>query len=660
MSRLTRILVTGADGLKGQTFDQPLAGVDVFAGPNGAGKTTRLLAISAGLRNLADTPSDATRDYLGPTRPHAVVSLDWSDGRRLTRDLSASIRSRTSRRDDGISQALAGPQYVRWDLGDFANASESDRAKLVERVCIAAGVLTTWTRERVAAEVLAPLEKAHPALATMKAALSPALWDGRPEDVPGWLPRALALARDEYTEANAAQAAATKQAQGYADEPGPPPPAGTLPGARAELERVEGQLRAARVAVQAIGQASGAQAKHEAEGVRIAGALEASRLALEARQDEVRAAGSVLGANVADYEATLNGAVDAATEAHHLWRAAAARVETLTATLADMNARANTPSRCRHCNGEDPLGASDRPDEYDIEAMTAALSLARRWARRYKGAQSECVAAEQKAAAALQAARAANLAHHEHGARAQHALDVQAAVHAGVNAALAAWRDRAPVAPSTDQALAFTDPESLQAEVDALDGQARNLRADVELHIRAQERERGMQEAIARREAAVARFTGVKALGEALKGLQARVAVDVFGPLCAQANVFLAAVAPELAVVFRSAGDFGATWARPNGTTAYVPFWSLSDSDRALVSLALAAAVATLTKAPWRAVVADRFEIVDEARRPRVLAGLARLVATGALDNVALALVAAARPVSMPEGVTVHWLGGAT
>ena len=110
-------------------------------------------------------------------------------------------------------------------------------------------------------------------------------------------------------------------------------------------------------------------------------------------------------------------------------------------------------------------------------------------------------------------------------------------------------------------------------------------------------------------------------------------------------------------VVFNSISDFGAFF-DDDCDGHYVPFWGLSDSERAITGAAIASALIRLSGAPWKGLLIDGLECVDSARLPPLLRALARMVETGALDNVLLTH-RAVTPAEIPvvEGVTIHWVG---
>lgn len=651
MPRLSKI---AARHLKGRDFDEQLAGVDLFLGPNGSGKSSRLLAVTAGLYGISDspTPSNSRQEYLGPERPEALVTLLWEDGTPLVRNLSQGPRTKAGQNADARASMLAGEALVRWDLADFARASEGDRAKLIERVCTAGGAAGGWDEARIRSclrdELDLPLDgngsaqvpTGHPLLDLVRAVS----FAGRP--VGEWLARALEWARGEYTAANAAQRETAHAAEAAERALQAPAPGGDLPAKRREVEDLERQDRAAGDAL------AGAEARARqagdaaAEGERLAQAV--GRAQDDVRVTSGRLAGlltdepvSVLAdATAADQlAATALGLADrAAREA----RSKADAAHAACVTLEDLAGKAGA-NACIHCGAVDPLDLQARVQEASDLADAAGDTA------------DDCDAAVTLARRALQRATDAVLRARERDTLVTQATAAEGAARkrlAEAEAALGAWQERQAAAPAAPGG----DLEQLRADRAALAERLRVARGHVEALVRRETLATQHQRAVAMREKARARFDNVKALGEALKALQARVAADAYGPLQDSANRFLLEAGVPLVVLFRSAADFGAVLANET----YVPYWSLSDSERALVGAALAVAFARLSRAPWVAVLLDGLERLDADRLPGVLRALAALRSRGEIDNAVLALVAT-DPAMIPavEGVVAHWLGRA-
>lgn len=419
MDRLTRITIHGA-GFKGRPFDQPLTGADLFVGPNGSGKSSRLLAIAAIRSGLAETPTDPTREYLGPTRPAAEGVLLFEGGAEVRRDLSKG-KGKDAERSSLEGERLMGGHVVRWDLADFARATDKDRASLLERVCNAAGAAGTWTgtkadaflRKQMGIDRGAGLAGDHP----LNLALSS--WSsGKP--VGTWLAERAKWMDDIFTAANAAQKLATNaaaEASKHLDDV--EIPAGTLAAKRAELAQVkaQGEQIKADIAAAEASQARGDLASMETASravvdaeQAVTGAAEAVRVAqaaaergpdgaavTRAKAELVEARAKVLAlpdpATLADAvaqaeadlqakEAALASAVtraDKAAAAHRRESEALAALDGGIGALSSL--LSDAAGNCRHCDGEDPLGLGLRLETEQarraelVEAVASASSV---------------------------------------------------------------------------------------------------------------------------------------------------------------------------------------------------------------------------------------------------------------------------------------------
>jgi hypothetical protein len=130
--QLRSIRCDGADGLRGRKFHIDLTGVDVIVGANGDGKSTVLDALGAAFHGLAENPNDPLRTFVGPL-PRASVTVEIA-GRSFRRDLSKGPRTGAAKQATGEIGAIAGPRFVRWDLGNFARGTDRERQHLFDAV----------------------------------------------------------------------------------------------------------------------------------------------------------------------------------------------------------------------------------------------------------------------------------------------------------------------------------------------------------------------------------------------------------------------------------------------------------------------------------------------------------------------------------------------
>lgn len=642
MPRLDRVAVRGRAGLKGRTLDVKLTGADVFAGPNGSGKSTHLLAILAGLRGLATTPTDTTREYLGPGEVDAYVDLVF-DGRLASRDLSKT-KGKAAIASDALANEIAGPHLVRWDLADFARATDSARAKLLDEVCRVAGATGDWTPDKVRATLVRRLGEGSDAAGTPLAELIAA----RPLRGPAgdWVNDAIAWAEPAYTTANAAQKHAVTAAEALAAERASAPAiAGDLAEARARIAKLETLAADAKSKLSAARASGRARTDHEARGARLADAVATAEEAKAAAEAGLVEAKRAVDAAVPPIENPAGPAGRAAVEATTAARAAAAAdaeqratLERARVALAAAEARLETlrglsgqaAGDCRHCGAADPLGLGDaiaaaaaevEERALDVEDADADAAISSARLAKARAAESAAQAAHVEAREAWGEANRRNADAVVGQARANSALSAATKTYDAAVAELAAWQEIA--APT-----AVHDTSALDADVAAATAELATAKEHHEAVVRRQELEATFQRAVATREEATARFAQVKALGAALKELRAEIAASVYGPIQEVANGLLLDAGSDLAVEFRDAADYGAR----RGET-FIHFAALSDAERATVGAALSFAFAHLTGAPWVAVILDGLEAIDADHLPGLLRAFTDRVEAGKLDN---------------------------
>ena len=668
MSKLSKITVDG-DGLKGQTFEVELEGVDVFAGPNGAGKTTRLLAVTAGLRGLAESSTDSRREYVGD-RPNATVELCFDGKPVYRRDLSKT-RGKDVAAFDARADELAGPHLVRFDLADFATDTHTNRAKVLDQVCSVAGASGVWTWGRVRSEVWTALELPNPLPEHHEAGKILGSYAESAE--PGELvAAAIGRAREAYTDANAAQKNTKAKAAGMLEERSGVETLGTLEDARRARDEAQERRNKANEALVTAKSASEAVESHMKRGESLSKELSRAETALEGLDADQVEADRKRG-EVGDLEAIK--ATEA--EARKAFKSAEIRFESVDEDFVDATEEASKAKQeaatargaisvlegmktdadavCQHCGKDDPLDVVHRIElaKIDLDAAVEIEELAddelkilRRRRDRAKG-ELEAKRAELVTAASA-STKSGNLAARVEAEqqRIYKAREAYSKEVAEAEVDLQAWKEEEiPAAPGLN-------PSGLAAALQAAEEDLARGNDLVEKIVRSEEREAALQQAIADRDAAVERFDFLKKLGGELKRIREAIATAAFEPIENAANGLLDSAEIGLRIKFREASDFGAY-----RDDAWISFWSLSDSERALVGAAIAYSFATLTGSPWRAVVLDRLEAIDRPRLRRVLTAFAAKVRDGELDNMIGALVADEDAVDPElEGVTVHRL----
>lgn len=691
MSRLRGVAVTG-DGIKGWTGEVRLTGCDVFTGTNGAGKSTRLLAVIAGLRGMAQSPSDPVKVWLGGPRPDSMVELAFADG-VLVRDLS-KVSGKDATRADLEAERLAGPHVARWDLADFASASDQVREDTIRRAAASSASTAAGASAMLADYAARPPDPAPAdwldvvkARQTVCAELVKAVPAPSSGLAGAWIEQAFAWLRTSYTAANADARTAAAAATEAMRTDGAARPSGSLADARARLAKaqadlaeVEGELAKAQGTARSV-------EEFAARGKRLVGAVDQAQQRLEALRArpettaqpagpdiaalEQAAQQAILAVDAADkavadavskrdaLKVTEQAARDAATSAR-----AAADEKRATAALLRELAQSATGA-CTHCGGADPLGLEARiaAAEADVASAEAELderaesladtstdyTIATGRVRKAEAAQREAVSARTSATARLDAAKsqaATTAARAEQDAqRARSEVKAAEETLATAESELRLWQaEQAPVLP-VGGVGSITARQVLAKEL------VRTESAAVEEMARGEEREKGRQAAIARRDTTAQRLAAVKAVGDALKLVQADIARQAYGPICDRANELLTLAASPLRARMDGPDSFGAT--TPRGD---IPFAALSDAERAIVGAAFAYALITLSNTPWRALVLDGLEKVDEGNLAGLLHGLGEMVARGQIDNVIGALQTT-EPLGEIEGVTFHHLG---
>ena len=632
MSRLLKVRYT----LKGQQREVETSPVVLVTGPNGSGKSTLLLAVSAGLWGLAQSPTDPVRPYIGPERGGSVELV--FDAGIIRRDLSQGGQAKDAQRATLDAERIAGAHLVRWDLADFASVSDTNREKLLRSICGAVQATALKLPESPLLGQLLRVERLE-------------------QDAGTWLERSLKWAADRFTEFNAAQKTAAEGAKAAGEAAEKEAPPGTLSGAKAELERLQAQvaeLRAqAATAQRDAAQAQRAEADRQRAAARYAeaekerdaltaqlqqpapdldglkAALEAAEIALAAAVERNRAAGSAASQGDAPHKIL-------------------AKMEAVKAGLEGQIAALEGQQDvvCAHCGHADPLAIGARIAELRRKLEGQQLDI--------EDAQLEADVADRHAAKRMEAYQAASAA--ELSARDAYRVAVGVAAQRGHlearRTALEAEMGRltATIQAVPVQAGGFAS----QALLEGLEEQLVVAMASHDAHVRCAERGRVYQEALIKRTRAEADFVAIKQLKADLQALQADVAAKAWGPLQTAANELLAAMGSPLRASVRSAADFGATDARRDG--GYASFWALSDAERATVGAALALAMVRLSNAPWRALVIDGLEKMDEEALEGFLCGVVEAQKQGWIDNFVGALVANAELEGMDD-IQQVWMG---
>lgn len=699
MSTTARVLsatVAGRDGIKGQRFAVSLTGCDVFAGPHGSGKSTRIAAVKAlAACGFASTPTDSKHPWIGG-RPNATVTaeLESAGGHRETvsLDLSKTDSAKDNAGDAALIRRALGEQVVSFDLSDFEAGTDKARSEVVSGVLRAAGVLG-WGVEKVDDYLAENMREngwagaAHPAVE-----IAGAITD----DTAQWVEDAILAMKSARTTSNATQGNANKLADGLQkrlDEAARPER--TLNAVEADLATARARQRELEDAETGRAAVAKAHKAHADQGERLLSAVseaaterddaddalamaradlaacaplstEAGEAALAAK--EAAEADHVAARTVADAaKAKLAAARRAADAERAKVQAAKDSLCAAEAALAAVAGLLDDDAACVHCGGTDPLGIAARVEEHRQQVATArdavenaewdagpALDALSRAEDAAAAAVAQLSVTREAVEAANKAYRAAQDDYREARAtrdrceakveQAKARLARAATAHEAAEGRLREWQaTEAPPAPAAAVE---------QAESEALAAQVEQLEALRTAHLKHAKLVEEHARAVADRDDAVERFAQVKATQKALTALRDAMARDAFGAIEAAAQPLLEA--SDLRVQFRDASDFGASvgqsWPQP---CDYAHFAGLSGAQRVLVGAALAVAFARLSGAPWRAVILDDLQVIDEGRRLPFLERVAELCAEGEIQ-----FVGGVSHGALPEGVNRIDLSG--
>lgn len=598
-----------AEVFQGRSLDVRIDSPAVlFVGPNGSGKSTRLRALQVGLVGAAQSPADRSRPYLGPEAIGAVTIHSGADV--LTRPIGLSPAAKPAKEATDRARTLFGAGVVAFDLADFAAASQADRSETLKGILAAAGPSRTSLAD-LAARLRTLLDlPARPAeippshaLAELATARPMKASDGLPPTALSWLDSATAWADAALTAANA-EAKRTDRI---------PEPVQAPDGDPADMEAERDRLRGELADLAAAAKARASLA------ARLATAQEALDRARRAEPPQA-------GPTAAEIEAAAAAQSDAEMRVQEArnWLEAAqdgsrAAERAHTAAVAALRVALGHRSQvCRHCGAADPLGEAPDLDALRATAARASADL--------DAEQGSLDAAEEETREAQAAYRdaATEVRRLDTAARAAQA---SAPDLAGPTAQVAELRRQLDEAPEP------VDAAPLHNRIAVLDDAIRRA-------ARAAQVNEARESAIVARDTAVARRAGIVALRGALATVRGELAAEVLGPLRVAADALLVAAGETMRTWFADDGSsFGATL-DPSPDAERVPYWCLSDSERSLVGASIAVGIATLSRAPYRAVILDGMERMDAERLPRVLSALASGAARGEYQFIGAAVSA--------------------
>lgn len=661
--RLTQIAVSG-EGVKGRRFHHGLTGVDVFYGPNGAGKSSRLLAILGARLGFADVPTDPERPYIGE-KPGAAITVSFSDGASLFRSAGEGARSTTFKVQTGEFERRMGPSLAQVDLSDLMREPEGSRHNLLKRV------LEAHQADVDPAEVIAMLSKDGEA----KVALNGLLRENpqpKKKDLHRWMNEADVFADEKAKHWNAQQRelnAVVKQ--GVETIPG----VRTVPEVERDLEAYRRQLAEAEAGAGARVEILKGREAHEKLGNELSQGLanlDEEEAKAKAVTQECRGRWAVLSRNVTVATAehgelveklkvaqaeqpALKASAEKAINAVNVAATAVATSEAGISLLGELCSDSGlSASACKDCGAEDPLDLTERRykavkllERQDVllkrrqaEGVEAqsALDKSKQAVRQFELSVTQAKAKLEAAQAALQKSSAA-----EDEAKA--ALERLHTRREAIEGKLRDWQDTEP--PSVSDLGEEGDEDLLRS----MTAKLKQLEAEHARAKQAQAAEAKFLENQTKRDQAVSAWKAAKALKAALVSVRAWMDQRAYAPLVTACNEFLSAGEYRGSFYISGPNDFGLVFGEKR-----VVFWALSDSEKAMCGLAMTYAMAVCVSSPWKGLVVDNLERLDETSLGAALGAALRLHAAGRLDNFVGAIVHYDPDGELPIHASINWI----
>ncbi len=617
-----RLVKIEAENLKGKTFSHDIEPVAFFTGPNGWGKTTRLQAVEAALRDFHGTPpyvnGDAVKVRLTFDTP-LVVERRFSGGRQR---LAVSPGDRGGvRENQAYLEQVLGLSPEVWDLGEFLGLSATGR---VEYLAKAAGRAVDMPRD----EVLQVLDGAPDEIRSELEGL----WiEGM--DVLTWIEAAKARLKELYTHYNRRQKEAKAALGQFAV-------AGEV--AAQELARLKQDLAALR--------------KEREEVVRKLASVDAikrERLRLEETLQQLKADINELEGLVTQQEELSqelirvteklknirvpNGEVKEAQnrleELRKKREEVAARRQVLREKHRDLTSRIETLSGgvCPVCgaSGEHVRTVLEQTRQEMARVLAEGKEVASDLAELERKIQDlnqqiDDLLFERDLA---RTERNKLLAKQEELTR---RLDEARKARARLGR-LKERKER--LEAELENTPEVQDTTVLQAKLQALDEQIRQKETLMTRYEEARAQGLAYERTLEDARRAEQAFEAVKAMKKALKSLQQDVLARAIKPVEDAANELLEACEEDF--------TFKVDLSRPNiglqRGNLWIPYEALSGSEQALAGAALVYALSVVGHRPWKVLLLDGVEALDDERLPRFVRGIVRLTEAGRLDNAVLA-----------------------
>lgn len=665
-----------------------------LTGPNGVGKTAILQAVRLAI--LGYEPSvgktlGATKTLYGGDM--ASVGLVFDDGFTIARSFGDSVATNvmplrgesTERQRQARIEAATGAFLPSFDFDAFLKLSAEKRREMLfgllprETVGLTVETWREWLGWRFAD---APIQAAIDKLWREHIERAPSPLDGLASAISYVHERKLAAERDRKdrearaADASAAAEATTEAAAQFDDA--------ALTELRRQLELVTQELGACRRQAEHIEQVLRQQRQREHNRRAIAMQMDQAATKLETARAKLE---SLRNNPVPEVDALVAALMEAERECDGLPRPSAAEVESARSAVAEAKGALETRRR-EVRQGRDRLSEAmlrAAPARRTLEQLTAAtscpvcgsvaeLETAReRLRQEVESANEQLAILEQQQQEALEAQRVAEEALRAAGERVQQ-LEAQAKAYAEAKSRVQEIRAKADAALKEHdrrQADAEREVQGLEAEIQRLGEELERLDAieipteipDVNSQIEKLETRAGelreqirsqelLQKAAAKAEAAreradaearelkmvTARAEALDRIHGALQRLRADAIEKLVGPVEQTANEILQEIDPAktFRFVFEAAGsrptfDFGF---EQDGV--FRSFDAASTGEDAFLAVVLIAALVAAVRPPWRVLMVDTLESIDETRRAALLGALAR-VADRFFDNVIVA-----------------------
>ena len=638
--RLTKI---EAWGLKGRDLAHDLEPVAFFTGPNGWGKTTRLQTVEAALRDYHGVPPYVTgkaKVRLTFDAP-LVVERTFSGGRQrllVTPDDRGGVRE-----NQAYLEHVLGLSPEVWDLGVFLGLSAAGR---VEYLAGVAGRAAVMDRE----QALSVLDNAPDEIRRELEAL----WtDGM--DVLAWTQRAKAALKDLYTHYNRRRKeakAALGQFAVAADAAGQQ--AGVLKQQLAQLRQQHEELVSRQAAARAEARERTRLERDLDEVRRKITRYEALATDTAAAEQELEAVNREL-ADLVIPDGDVNALRKELEKLNSLREDLIARTRLLEQRQQDTDEKIRMLS-----DGVCPVCGATGAHVSMVLAQTRDRLVNIRTEAGRVGADLQAVAVRIRETTdrmddVLFQRDLARAKKNKLTAKRDELTEQIKRLRAAAQE-LDELRKKAAELEQTLENLPEVQDETVNAaQLEALKERIRDLESRIARYEEARAQGLAYERTLQDRDKAEDAFEAVKRLRVALKDLERDVMAGALKPVEAAADELLDACGED----FRFRVDADVPNIGLQRGNLWIPYEALSGSEQALAGAALTYALAVVGDRPWKVLLLDGIEALDDERVPRFLRGIMNLTESGRLDNALLAGILRPQPELLPQNIIVSMGPGA-